>query len=105
MITLEKLCEGLRKLKFPVAYYAFSEGDVPDMPYVVYVLPETDNFAADGIVYYKNVQVNIELYTKGKDFESEEKIERFFAENEIYFTRNEECIDNEMVKNTFYITL
>ena len=53
-MTLEELAEMLEKTGFPFAYDHFAEGESPDPPFICYLLPGSDNFAADGRVYFKN---------------------------------------------------
>ena len=68
-MTTQEIYEGLKSLGYPVAYSHFAEGDVPDLPYIVYYFPGTDNFSADGIVYHQVTELNIELYTVKKDLD------------------------------------
>ena len=43
----------LRRIGIPMAYDHFAEGESPKPPFCVYLYPRSDNFAADGKVYYK----------------------------------------------------
>lgn len=47
-MTLEELAGMLEETGFPFAYDHFAEGESPDPPFVYYLLPGSDNFAADG---------------------------------------------------------
>ena len=82
-MTLKEICKGLEGLGYPVAYRAFAEGEVPDPPYIVYYEQGTDNFSADGIPYDIITDLDIELYTKKKDPEAEQKIIDWLTENGI----------------------
>lgn len=66
-MTLEELAGMLEKTGFPFAYDHFAEGESPDPPFICYLLPGSDNFAADGRVYFRISEVRIELYTDRKD--------------------------------------
>ena len=66
-MTLEELAGMLEETGFPFAYDHFAEGESPDPPFVCYLLPGSDNFAADGRVYFRISEVRIELYTDRKD--------------------------------------
>lgn len=50
-------------------------GEAVDPPFICYLLPGSDNFAADGKVYHKISRVNVELYTDKKDLNAEQKVE------------------------------
>jgi len=45
----------------------FAKGKSPDPPFICYLLPGSDNFSADGWVYFRISEVRIELYTDRKD--------------------------------------
>ena len=74
MINLEEMKETLESIGTPVAYYAFKEPQEP--PYICYYSPGTDNFQADGHVYYRVDEVNVELYQIDRDLELEDKVEK-----------------------------
>ena len=59
-MTLEELAEMLEKTGFPFAYDHFAEGESPDPPFICYLLPGSDNFAADGRVYFRISEVRID---------------------------------------------
>ena len=50
---MDKLLDILKSIGFPYAYDHFAEGEVPDPPFLCYLLPGSDNFSADGKVYYR----------------------------------------------------
>jgi len=43
-------------------------------PFICYLLPGSDNFAADGKVYFKINEVRIELYMDKKDVSVEKQV-------------------------------
>lgn len=45
------------------------------MPYIIYITPYSNNFKADGKVYSSSRHIQIELYTRHKDMDAEEKVE------------------------------
>ena len=47
--------------------------DIP-LPIMVWIVPGTDNFFADGQTYHKIEKLDIELYTDDKDWALEKKI-------------------------------
>ena len=58
---MDKLLEILKSAGFPYAYDHFAEGEAPDPPFLCYLLPGSDNFSADGKVYYRISEVRVEL--------------------------------------------
>ena len=50
---MEELVKIIEEMDIPFAYDHFAEGESPDPPFITYLLPDDDNFAADGKVYYK----------------------------------------------------
>ena len=72
---MDKILAVLQAAGIPFAYDHFAEGEAVDPPFICYLLPGSDNFAADGKVYHKISRVNIELYTDKKDLNAEQKVE------------------------------
>ena len=50
---MDELISILNEIGLPYAYDHFAEGESPNPPFICYLLPGSDNFAADGMVYYK----------------------------------------------------
>ena len=57
---MDKLLELMAEIDIPSAYDHFAEGESPDPPFITYLLPGSDNFAADGKVYFRITEVHIE---------------------------------------------
>ena len=60
---MKRIAELIKSMGLPFAYDHFTEGESPAPPFICYLTPGSDNFAADGRAYYKINIVNIELYT------------------------------------------
>lgn len=99
-MTLEEVAALLETTGYPVAFQEWREGAVPPMPYLVYLSPYTNNFAADGTAYFIVNHVQIELYTKLKDPVAEGKVE--VALSSIYWEKNTEYLDTEKCYQTIY---
>lgn len=99
-MTLEEVAALLETAGYPVAFQEWPEGAVPPMPYLVYLAPYTNNFAADGTAYFIVNHVQIELYTKLKDPVAEGKVEA--ALSSIYWEKNTERLDAEKCYQTIY---
>ena len=101
-MTLEELAGMLEKIGFPFAYDHFAEGESPDPPFICYLLPQSDNFSADGKVYLKVSSVNIELYTDSKDLAVEQKLEAVLDTHGIFYDKTEVWIESEKLYEVLY---
>ena len=101
-MTLEELAGMLEKAGFPFAYDHFAEGESPDRPFICYLLPQSDNFSADGKVYLKVSSVNIELYTDSKDLSVEQKLEAVLDTHGIFYDKTEVWIESEKLYEVLY---
>ena len=99
---MDKLLEILKSACFPYAYDHFAEGEAPDPPFVCYLLPGSDNFSADGKVYYRISEVRAELYTDFKDLALEQKIEDALDAAGIFYNKTENWIDSEKLYEVLY---
>lgn len=94
-MNLPELKTMLGELKLPVAYHSFAQGNVPELPYIVYYVDEDVGFLADDIVYVERCAVTIEQYTEEKDLELEEKMKKILLENNIPYNSYEGKLDSE----------
>ena len=101
-MTIENLVEMLQELKIPFAYYHFAEGESPEPPFICYLIPGSDNFAADGRVYFKLNEVRIEIYTDFKDVALESRLEDVLDRHEIFYNKSETWIQSEKLYEVMY---
>lgn len=99
-MKLEELYLILKSTGYPVAYSHFNEIKSP--PYITYLSVDSSNFYADNKVYSKIDNIQIELYTKHKDLESERKLECLLDENEIAYETMEAWIESEKLFQKTY---
>ena len=99
---MKKLIEIMNKIGLPFAYDHFAEGESPDPPFICYLTPNSDNFAADGKVYYKINEIHIELYTDCKDLSAEQKLEDVLDAYDIYYEKSETWIESEKLYEVLY---
>lgn len=92
---MDELVKIIEEMGIPFAYDHFAEGESPDPPFLCYLLPGSDNFAADGRVYYKMSEVRIELYTDFKDVSLEEKVTAVLDSHGIFYEQSEVWIEEE----------
>lgn len=94
----EELKKLLEITGMPVAYRDFKESQ--KMPFICYFETGTNNFAADGKVYFSSRDIQIELYTRHKDSKAEKKVEDVLSE--IFWQKKQEYIDSEKCYQTVY---
>lgn len=92
---MDELVKIIEEMGIPFAYDHFAEGESPNPPFLCYLLPGSDNFAADGKVYYKMSEVRIELYTDFKDVDLEEKVTAVLDNHGIFYEQSEVWIEEE----------
>lgn len=99
---MEQIVKILDEIGIPFAYDHFAEGESPDPPFICYLTPNSDNFAADGKVYYKINEIHIELYTDCKDLSAEQKVEAVLDEHGIFYEKSEVWIESEKLYEVLY---
>ena len=98
----QEVLKMMDEMKLPYAYHHFVEGESPDPPFLVFLYPNSDNFAADGMVYFKVNRLNIELYTDLKDVELEENVEAVLDKHGIFYEKSEVWIESENLYEVLY---
>lgn len=99
---MEELLQILSETQIPFAYHHFAEGESPEPPFICYLLPGSNNFSADGKVYYKINGVHIELYTDLKDLAVEQQLEDVLDEHGIFYNKSETWIESEKLYEVLY---
>ena len=99
---MDKIVSIINEMNIPFAYDHFAEGESPDPPFICYLLPGSDNFSADGLVYHKMQTVHIELYTDRKDPETETAVESVLDNNRIFYNKSEVWIPSEKLYEVIY---
>ena len=102
-MTLAQLYDVL-SAAFPnkVAYRAFPEGEVPEMPYLIINEQRTDNFAADNKVYHKRIVADVELYTQLKSPATEQTLENALDQAQIFYNASDLYLDDERCFERIY---
>ena len=85
----------LEQLDIPIQYRAFSVGQAPELPYLIFYENDSDNVFADNSNWFDVLNVICELYTDNKDIELETKIQKLFYDTEIQYNSTETYIDSE----------
>ncbi|WP_368280338.1 hypothetical protein [Enterocloster citroniae] len=101
-MTQEQVICMVEEIGLPFAYDHFAEGQSPEPPFLVFIFPESRNFAADGIAYYKKNKLHLELYTEYKSVELEGQIEAVLERHGIFYGKSEAWIESERLYEVLY---
>lgn len=93
---------GISDITNKVRYRAFPPDQIPNPPYVCYLETDSANFVADNKVYNAGDSVDIELYTKLRDFTLEGKIEKALNDLEVPWTRSSSYMISEKIYEIIY---
>ena len=99
---MDELVAMISEMGIPFAYDHFAEGESPEPPFLCYLLPGSDNFAADGRVYHRISQVHIELYPDSKDPAVEEKVTAVLDSHGIFYDQTETWIESEKLYEVLF---
>ena len=106
-MTIEQLTKALATIpafhgKNKIVYNAFRVSDdakaknpPPPLPYLQIFEDRSETFAADGIAYFATLVVVLRLYTALKSQLLEQAVELKLTENDIYFTKNCDYLEND----------
>lgn len=103
-MTEKQVKQMVDSVGIPTAYHHFAEGQSPEPPFLVFLYPESHNFSADGKVYKKVSQLDMELYTEYKDLEMEKRIESVLDEYGLFYEKTETYLDTEKMYEVRYET-
>lgn len=98
----EDVPKMLKTMRLPFAYDHFAEGESPKPPFLIYLYPNADNFAADGITYFKKDALHIELYTDKKSPDLEDNIEAMINAHGLFYLKSETWIPEEKMYEVLY---
>lgn len=101
-MLLTEIKTMLGQTGLPTTYYSYPIGDVPALPYLVWYLPNSDNVPADDKVYKKIEALNIELYSKTKDFATEATVEAVLESWGMVWEKTESYLGDERMYEVLY---
>ena len=99
---MKEIVKMLKSTGLPFAYDHFAEGESPRPPFICYLSSNSDNFAADGKVYFKINEIHIELYTDYKDLSVEKNLEEAMDSYGIFYEKSETWIQSERLYEVLY---
>lgn len=92
----------MEEIGLQFAYYFFEEDSAPGLPFCVFYFPGERTEPADNTVHAKISTLNIELYTKNKDFDTEADLEAVLARHDLPFIKTETYLSDEHCYEVLY---
>ncbi|MFZ1237473.1 MAG: hypothetical protein WAR39_10855 [Prevotella sp.] len=102
MLSIKDIKTIAEETGFPCAYHHFAEGESPTVPFLIFLVPGDNPFAADGTRYAVFNEIDFELYTDKKDPVSENKVEAVLNTHGFFFTKSEMWIESEHLYEVLY---
>ena len=102
-MTAQEINELIALMGLPYAYYQFPEGTDQQTPFICFYLSGSNDFMADRKNYVKIRQLNIELYTDNKDYDTERSVEAILAEHNISYRIEESYLNSERLYMVTYM--
>ena len=99
---MASLINVIEELNLSFAYHHFAENNAPNPPFLIYLIPGTNHFKADGKIHHKIAVVHLELYTDKKDLDLETKVETILENYEIIYDKTEVWIESEKLYEVLY---
>ena len=103
-MTYDEVVSMLRETELPLAYDHFIEGEAPAPPFLIFLFPKSNNFSADGKVYQRIDELNVELYSDLKQPELEARLEAIFDNHELFYEKTEVWLPEEKLYEVLYVT-
>ena len=103
-MTYKQVATMISTIGLPYAYDHFTDDTERQPPFVCFIFPESDDFAADDKNYVKIRRLQIELYTDNKDFEKEAIVESVLENNNLPYTSEEGYLSDERMYMHTYTT-
>ena len=101
-MTQKEIEAMLDEIGVEYRYHHFEEDEAIAPPFLVYLIPESNNFSADGVVFFDADVLNLELYTDYRDLNLEDQIEKVLNKHEIFWEKESVYIESEKMYETIY---
>ena len=102
MMSKSEVKSMIESVGLPYAYHHFAEGESPPCPFILYLYPKSSNFSADNIPFAKMDDLQIELYSKKRDFAIEAALEAELDARSLFYNKSEVYISSEGMFEVIY---
>lgn len=94
-MTYGEIVSMINEMGMPYAYNHFAEGQRPATPFIVFNLPRSDHFSADGGVFKKLMRLEIDLYSALKAPNTEKTVEDILDTHNFFYEKREEWLSTD----------
>lgn len=101
-MSIDEIKQMLDEMGIEYRYHHFETEDAIAPPFLIWILPESNNFMADGITYRGIQELDLELYTDNKNFVLEKTVENILNIHEIPWNKKEIYIESENMYEVLY---
>ena len=102
-MTFEEVADTLALTGYPVTYLMWQENTVPELPYICYHFTDMAPETADDTHHANIYSLNVELYTKKKNFTVESTVENVLLNAGMVFTKEETFLSDENMYEVLYM--
>jgi len=102
-MTFKEVADALALAGYPVTYLSWPDAKVPPLPYICYYYPEMNPETADNTHFAQIHSLNVELYTKNKQFDVEANVEQILLDAGFVFTKEETFLNDENMYEVLYM--
>lgn len=95
LTEMKTLLQSVTGFTDKVVYYEWPLSEAPALPFVCFYSPNETAFAADNINYYSVPRFSVGVYTKNREPSIEALFEDKFRDNNIYFTKEIEYLEDD----------
>lgn len=101
-MTFKDVNKLVKKTGLKCTYYQWPEKSAPQLPYALFYFPQTNDEYAEDENFSNITALNIEIYTKNKDFATEKKVEDVLRGEGLAWTKTESYLDSEKMYEALY---
>ena len=103
-MTTRQVADMVSEIGLPYAYYAFPDDTERELPFVVFMYTDNNDFIADNKNYSEVRTLVVELYTQEKDFNLEQTVRSLLKNHDMPFYQQSEYLNDERCWITTFTT-
>lgn len=100
--TREEIKTIVESIGLPCAYYQFQDNTPQTPPFICWFFSEPNDLMADDQNYVDIEMLNVELYTKYRDFDQEKAVEAVLTANGLAFKPEINFVESEKIWQIAY---
>ena len=101
-MTRKEVYTMIQSIGLPCSYYEFPDDTPQTPPFVVWFYTPNTDVMADNENYVDKEVLNIELYTKVRDFEQETAVEAVLKANGFTYAKEADYVSSERIWQVSY---